>query len=198
MFYIHVSPSNLRRGPSLISDRGIFMLKIQMTDIAKWKRLFAKTLANLWQTFRSSSGLESNPMSNFELISYRSKLLRVEKMFEAGVTLCRATPRLSWLLFTVGRGQRHACFCLSLASRAASSTSSGLPSLLSRPHCYHCRAEDAAMGASPPPEPPPPAGCGAGAGQRDRPPGHLVSGRGGRLGVEVKKVGRRLRCCGGS
>ena len=112
------------------------------------------------------------------------------------VTLCRATPRLSWLLLTVvGRG-RHAWLWSQASSQAASSTS-GLPSLLCRPHCHHCRAEDAAMGASPPPEPPPPAGRGgAGAEQLDR-PGPLVSRRegswGGRVGEARGGRGGRVR-----
>ena len=56
---------------------------------------------NLWQTFRSSSGLESNPMSNFELMSCRSKLLGVEKIFERG----------KLLLPCVGPHQGYPGFC---------------------------------------------------------------------------------------
>ena len=130
---------------------------------ARQMRLFAKLLgfSQVWQGQTSARLSDQVEVWNAHLTlrSWTSKLsLRMEEMGGLGkaVTLCRATPRLSWLLLTVvGRG-RHACLW-SQASQAASSTS-GLPSLLCRPHCHHCRAEDAAMGASPPPEPPPPAG----------------------------------------
>ena len=182
------------------------LIKSHITEtavIASQMRLFAKLLGFSQvcqrQTFPRLSDQVEVWNAHLTLRSWTSKLsLRVEELgglFKA-VTLCRATPRLSWLLLTVvGRG-RHAWLWSQASSQAASSTS-GLPSLLCRPHCHHCRAEDAAMGASPPPEPPPPAGRGgAGAEQLDR-PGHLVSRRegswGGRVGEARGGRGGRVR-----
>ena len=170
VFYVHVSSKwcSFRSAPKSHTGHWEWKNGTEKTLCEKFgidhQRLPTKA-KNFCQTLRSTwfwnADLTLSPWTSKLSLSGRNRL-----KFQGSVTLRGAPPRLSRFLFTVGRG-RHA-WLWSQASQAASSTSR-LPSLLCRPHCHHCPAEDAAMGASPPPEPPPPAGVEqAGAGQLGR------------------------------